>query len=68
MIDPHGDLAEKTLDFIPKSRTNDVIIFNPADTDFPVAFNLLEDVKPELRPVVAGGFVNIFKRMFADSW
>jgi hypothetical protein len=68
VIDPHGDLAEKVLDFIPKTRTNDVIIFSPADTKYPIAFNLFENVSRELAPVVAGGFVNIFKRMFEDSW
>jgi len=38
---------------IPKSRTNDVIIFDPADHEFPVAFNMLENVSKELRPLVA---------------
>ena len=68
VIDPHGDLADKILDFIPKERTNDVILFSPSDVKFPVAFNLFENVSRELAPVVAGGFVNIFKRMFEDSW
>ena len=68
IIDPHGDLADKILEFIPKTRTNDVIVFNPSDVKHPVAFNLFENVSRELAPVVAGGFVNIFKRMFEDSW
>jgi hypothetical protein len=45
-----------------------VILFSPSDVKFPVAFNLFENVSRELAPVVAGGFVNIFKRMFEDSW
>ncbi len=68
VIDPHGDLADKILDFIPKERTNDVILFSPSDVKHPVAFNLFENISRELAPVVAGGFVNIFKRMFEDSW
>lgn len=68
VIDPHGDLAEWVIGFIPKSRTNQTIIFDPSDTDWPIAFNMLEDVKPEHRPLVASGLVGIFKKIFGDSW
>ena len=67
VIDPRV-ISDKILDFIPKERTNDVILFSPSDVKYPVAFNLFENVSRELAPVVAGGFVNIFKRMFEDSW
>ena len=53
VIDPHGDLAEAVIGHIPKSRTNQTIIFDPSDTEWPIAFNMLEDVKPEHRPLVA---------------
>src|SRR3989339_149395 len=49
IIDPHGDLAEKILDYIPPSRINDVIYFNPADLDFPIAFNILEMIDPVVK-------------------
>lgn len=68
VIDPHGDLAEAVIWFIPKSRTNQTIIFDPSDTDWPIAFNMLDDVNPELRPLVASGLVWIFKKIFGDSW
>lgn len=68
LIDPHGDLAETILRSIPKSRTNDIVLFDPADTEFPIAFNMLESPSPELRPIVGSGLVSIFKKMFADSW
>ncbi len=68
VIDPHGDLAEAVIWFIPKSRTNQTIIFDPSDTDWPIAFNMLDDVKPEHRPLVASGLVWIFKKIFWDSW
>ncbi len=68
VIDPHGDLAEAVIGHIPKSRTNQVIIFDPSDTEFPIAFNMLEGVKPEHRSLVASGFVGIFKKIFGDSW
>ena len=68
VIDPHGDLAETVIGFIPKSRTNQTIIFDPSDTDWPIAFNMLDDVKIEHRPLVASGLVGIFKKIFGDSW
>lgn len=67
VIDPHGDLAENILGLIPKERTNSVIIFDPSDVNFPIAFNMLEDVKEEHRSLVASWIVSIFKKMF-DSW
>jgi hypothetical protein len=68
VIDPHGELVEHLLDYIPKERIKDVVYFNPADQEFPIAFNLLENVKPELKGIVASGLIGIFKKMWADSW
>ena len=42
VIDPHGDLVEKMLDFVPSDRINDIIYFNPADVNHPIAFNPLD--------------------------
>ncbi len=67
-IDPHGDTAEKLIRAIPASRINDVIYFNPADQDFPIAFNVMEKVSPEYRHLVASGLVGVFKKLWADSW
>jgi CxxC-x17-CxxC domain-containing protein len=67
-IDPHGDTAEKLIKAIPANRINDVIYFNPADQDFPIAFNVMEDVGPEYRHLVASGLVGVFKKIWADSW
>lgn len=68
VIDPHGDLAEAVIWHIPKHRTNQTIIFDPSDTEWPIAFNMLENVKPEHRPLVASWLVGIFKKIFGDSW
>ena len=43
-IDPHGEATEDLLDFIPSRRINDVVYFNPADLDYPIAFNVMEKV------------------------
>lgn len=68
VIDPHGDLAETVIGHIPKSRTNQTIIFDPSDVNSPIAFNMLDGVSAEHRPLVASGLVWIFKKIFWDSW
>ncbi len=67
-VDPHGDTAEKMLEWIPTSRINDVVYFNPADLDFPISFNVLEKVSPEYRHLVSSGLIGVFKKLWADSW
>jgi len=68
IVDPHGDLAERALDFVPANRINDVVYFNPADTENPFAFNVLERVESDQRHLVASGLVGVFKKIWADSW
>ena len=68
VIDPHGDLVEDILNYIPPHRTGDVVYFNPADQDFPVGFNVLENVEPNVRPLIASQVVSIFKNIYKDSW
>ncbi len=68
VIDPHGDLVEGIIGLIPKRRTNQTIIFDPSDTDWPIAFNMLENISDAQRPFIASGLVGIFKRIFWDSW
>ncbi len=68
VIDPHGDFVEKILDFIPSSRINDVVYINPADFDYPIAFNVLESINLDHRHLVASGLLSVFKKMWIDSW
>ncbi len=68
VVDPHGDLIDDIIDYIPESRQKDIIIFDPADRKFPVGFNLLESVDPDMKSIVASGLVGIFKKIWADSW
>ena len=67
-IDPHGEGAEKLLDFVPSSRINDVVFFNPADLDYPIAFNVMEKVDFRYRHLVAGGLMGVFKKVWPDVW
>jgi CxxC-x17-CxxC domain-containing protein len=67
-VDPHGDTAEKIVSMVPPERVKDVVYINPADLNFPVAFNVMERVDPEYRHLVASGLVGVFKKLWADSW
>ncbi len=67
VIDPHGDYAINILKRIPRERAKDVIYFNPADTDFPIAFNPLEVGDPKLRTTTVSELIGVLKRMF-ESW
>lgn len=68
IVDPHGDSAEVIVEHVPSHRVNDVIYFNPSDTDYPIGFNILEEINPEYRHLVANGLVGVFKKIWADSW
>src|SRR3989338_5394554 len=68
VVDPHGDLVEKVVNYVPSNRVNDVVYFNPADMDFPIAFNVFEKVGREHQHLVASGLIGIFKKLWADSW
>lgn len=68
VLDPHGDLADDLLNHIPPSRIKDVVFFNPADAAYPIGFNVLANVNPENRHLVASGVVGAFKAIWGDSW
>lgn len=68
VVDPHGDLVEKILEFIPANRINDVIYFNPADMEWPIAFNILETVDESHKHLVASGLMGVFKKIWPDVW
>lgn len=68
IIDPHGDFAIDNLRFVPESRIKDVVYFNPADVDYPVAFNPLEVYDPARKPNICSEVIGVLKRMFGDSW
>jgi energy-coupling factor transporter ATP-binding protein EcfA2 len=68
VIDPHGDLAGELLNHIPPNRADDLVYFNPGDIDFPIGLNLLANVAPDDRHLVASGIVSAFKGIWRDSW
>lgn len=68
IIDPHGGSAEKLLHYIPDSRINDVVYFAPFDIEYPIAMNVMEDVGPDKRHLVASGLMSAFKKIWVDAW
>ena len=67
LLDPHGDLAEKVLRNIPDERKGDLLYFDPTAAE-PLSFNPLEHVPPDKRPLAAAGLLEVFKKIWADSW
>jgi hypothetical protein len=68
IIDPHGDLSDVLLDYIPSRRINDTIYFNPADKDFPITLNPLEVTNREEAELVVSGLMAIFTKVWANVW
>jgi hypothetical protein len=67
VIDPHGDLAEKVLMKIPRERAEDVVYFDPGDTERPMAFNMLDYSSPEQKDFVVQETVGIFYKLFGEE-
>jgi hypothetical protein len=67
-IDPHGKSADLLLEYIPESRIKDVLYFAPFDMEYPISFNVMEDVGPDKRHLVANGLMSAFKKIWVDAW
>jgi hypothetical protein len=74
VVDPHGDLAEKLLRYIPEDRIQDVIYFNPSDLSYPVGLNLLEipegltgDELLDARDFITEAVISIMRKVFSDD-
>lgn len=66
-VDPHGGSAEKLLEYVPEERIKDVLYLAPFDIDFPVAFNVMEDVGAEKRHLVVSGLMSAFMKLFGEE-
>lgn len=67
-IDPHGKTADLLLNYVPEHRIKDVVYFAPFDTDFPISFNIMEDVGYDKRHLVVSGLMATFKKIWVDAW
>ncbi|MBS1619130.1 MAG: type IV secretion system DNA-binding domain-containing protein, partial [Bacteroidetes bacterium] len=63
VLDPHGDLIESILPYIPEERIQDVIIIDPADSEFPVGFNILTAHSDIEKEILASDLVSVFRRL-----
>ena len=67
-LDPHGDLIERLVGAVPESRQRDLVYFNVPDTSRPVGYNPLAGVPPAKRSLAASGVLEVFKKLWNDSW
>jgi hypothetical protein len=67
-IDPHGKTAELLLDYVPPERMKDVLYFAPFDMEYPISFNVMEDVGPDKRHLVVNGLMSTFEKIWVDAW
>ncbi len=67
-LDPHGSTAERVLEYVPPHRIKDVVYFAPFDMDYPIAFNVMEDVGYDKRHLVVSGLLSAFRKIWVDAW
>ena len=64
VIDPHGDLVEDVLRYIPPERAEDVIYFDPSDTQRPMGLNLLEAYNEEQKHFITTSIINLMYKLY----
>ncbi|HEX8264570.1 MAG TPA: type IV secretion system DNA-binding domain-containing protein [Pyrinomonadaceae bacterium] len=67
LLDPHGDLIDDVITRVPDSRLTDVILFDPADSEYPIGFNVLQANSETEKTLIASDLVATFRR-FSNSW
>jgi hypothetical protein len=68
LLDPHGDFVEEVARAVPENRRDSFVYLNAPDPLQPVRFNPLAGVEPSRRPAAAAGLVEVFKKIWLDSW
>src|SRR3989339_433708 len=68
LIDPHGDVIEEILNFVPENRIKDVVFIDPSDTKFPVSFNPLQNVDPDMKHQLTQGLIEVLEKQFGANW
>lgn len=67
-IDPHGSAIDTLIEYVPEHRIKDVVYFAPFDSDYPISFNVMEDVGHDQRHLVVSGLMSAFKKIWVDAW
>jgi hypothetical protein len=68
VIDPHGDLIEDVIHFVPENRIEDICIIDPSDFDFPASFNPLANVDPNMKHQLTQGLIEVLEKQFGANW
>lgn len=68
LMDPHGDVIEEVLKFVPENRIEDVVIIDPSDMAYPVSFNPLANVDPGFKHQLAQGLIEVMEKQFGANW
>lgn len=68
LIDPHGDVVNEILDFIPEERIEDVCVIDPSDSAYPVSFNPLQNVDPLFKHQLTQGLIEVMEKQFGANW
>ncbi|MEZ4180205.1 MAG: type IV secretion system DNA-binding domain-containing protein [Candidatus Doudnabacteria bacterium] len=66
IIDPHGDFIEDVLPHVPNARAEDVILFDPFDTERPLGLNMLEVTSEEQKDFAVQEMISIFYKLVTD--
>jgi len=62
-IDPH-DTVEKIMEMIPPERAEDVIYFNPSDTQRPMGLNMIEAKTEEEKHFITTSIVGLMYKLY----
>jgi len=68
VIDPHGELIDDILNFIPENRIEDVCVIDPGDIDFPSSFNPLANTDPTFKHQLTQGLIEVLRKQFGANW
>ncbi len=67
LVDPHGDLVESVLPYVPRERAEDVIIFDPADVERPMGVNILDAKNEDEKEFMANEAMAIFIKLYGEE-
>jgi type IV secretory pathway TraG/TraD family ATPase VirD4 len=68
LMDPHGDVIDAILDFVPEERIEDVVLIDPADMSYPISFNPLANVDPGFKHQLTQGLIEVMEKQFGANW
>jgi type IV secretory pathway TraG/TraD family ATPase VirD4 len=68
LMDPHGDVIDAIMDFIPENRIEDVVLIDPTDFQYPTSFNPLSNVDPNFKHQLTQGLIEVMEKQFGANW